>query len=108
MHYIISILTLCLSALHSLSACFFAVLLLQLGGKYVSNEGRIINKLSVIYLEIYVMQWTAFLLLRNGKWRLDNDVVFALMSVIFTVVMALIIHPLFKKTTLAIKVKSNN
>lgn len=108
LHYIISIFTLFLSAIHGLLACFLVVLLLQKGGKYINKGGIAINTFSTIYLEIYVMQGAAFLLLRNGIWRLDNDVAFALMSVLLTVVMALIIHPLFKKTLLVIKVKNNN
>lgn len=96
MHYIISIITLSLSVIHGLLACFLVVVLLMMFGRYVNREGKVVNKLSTIYLEIYVMQGAAFLLLRNSIWNLNNDILFALISVMLTVVFALVIHPIFK------------
>lgn len=77
-------------------------------GRYVNREGKVVNKLSTIYLEIYVMQGAAFLLLRNSIWNLNNDILFALISVMLTVVFALVIHPIFKIILSAIKVRNNN
>lgn len=108
LHYMVSVSTLFLSAIHGILACIFVVLLLMLGGKYVNMGGLVIDKLSTIYLEIYVMQGAAFLLLRNGIWHLDNDLTFVIMSVILTIALAFIIHPLFRTILLVVKGKNNN
>lgn len=107
-HYMVSVSTLFLSAIHGILACFFVVLLLMLGGKYVNKGGWAIDKLSTIYLEIYVMQGAAFLLLRNGIWHLDNDLTFVIMSVILTLALAFIIHPLFGTILLEVKGKNGS
>ena len=107
-HYMVSVSTLFLSAIHGILACFFVVLLLVQGGKYVNKGGWAIDKLSTIYLEIYVMQGAAFLLLRNGIWHVNNDLTFVIMSVILTIALAFIIHPLFRTIILVIKGKNRS
>lgn len=104
-HYIVSILNLSLSAIHGVLACLEVLLILMVLGKRLNKGGKIIDRISAVYLEIYVMQGVAFLLLRNKTWSINNDFSFVILSIVSTLTLALMIHPLFKKTIAIIKVR---
>ena len=50
------------------------------------------------------MQGFAFMMLRNPKWHIENDYMFAILSIIVTMLMASAIHPVFSKIMSSIKV----
>lgn len=104
-HYIASILNMSLSAIHGVLACLEVLLILMVFGKRLNKGGKIVDKMSSVYLEIYVMQGVAFLLLRNKTWSISDDCSFVILSIVLTLILALMIHPLFKKTIAIIKVR---
>lgn len=86
---------------------FFVIMVvggLMLGGSQAHAASVITKRLSAIYLEIYVMQGLAMAVLRNPRWRLDNDCLFAVCSVVLTLALAAAIRPLFQKIISWVKV----
>ncbi len=65
-------------------------------------------RLSNIYLEIYVMQGLAFNFLRNSKWNVQNDFVFATLSIALTMVLSVIIHPVFSRIIALVRTSRMN
>ena len=75
---------------------------------YLKRETFVSRHLCAIYLEIYVMQGFAFMLLRNERFSLDNDCLFIVSSIVLTLTFAALIHPVFKKLMNLVKVQNNN
>lgn len=86
---------------------FFVIMVvggLMLRGSQAHAASFITKRLSAIYLEIYVMQGLAMAVLRNPRWRLDNDCLFAVCSIVLTLALAAAIRPLFLKIISWVKV----
>lgn len=77
--------------------------LIWLGNARVLSSG-VAKKLSLIYLEIYVMQGFVFALLRNSWWSVDNDCLYAVFSVLLTLALATAMRPVFQKIISWVKI----
>lgn len=97
-----------LTSIHGLLFSILTVCALMITAKYLKRETYISRHLCTIYLEIYVMQGFAFMLLRNNWFSIDNDCLFIVSSIILTLILAVIIHPVFQKLMNLVKVQNNN
>lgn len=89
--------------IYGVSFCVLVIVILARVHKKINTQSNILNALSRISLEIYVMQGFAFCLLRNPKWHLNNDILFAISSIALTVFLAYAVNPILTKITLYIK-----
>ena len=80
---------------------FVGVVVVVMMKFYIS--GNIVKELSPYYLEIYTIQGFIFNMLRNEKWSISNDWTFAILSFIFTILMAITLKPMFLKITQAVR-----
>ena len=97
-----------LTSVHGLLFSIMTVCALMVIAKYLKRETFVSRHLCTIYLEIYVMQGFAFMLLRNKRFSLDNDCLYIVSSIILTLTFAVLIHPVFKKLMTLVKVQNNN
>ena len=99
----LGLLKLCMELIYGVTFSGLVVIILAQTHKRLNAQFILTNTLSKISLEIYVMQGFAFCLLRNPKWHLSNDILFALSSIIITLVLAYTVNPILQKITLYIK-----
>ena len=59
--------------------------------------------LSQYYLELYVTQDIAFILVRNSKWNVENDLIYSISSIFLSFVFAFLIHSVFQMINTIIK-----
>lgn len=104
-HYQAVAFNLLLSFMHGVLTCFLIVCAMMLKGRNrFCIPSQPMRWLSSIYLEIYVMQGLAFNFLRNSRWYLDNDYLFAVSSIVLTIVLSVIIHPVFLRIIAFVRV----
>lgn len=63
----------------------------------IDIENKYLTYLSSIYLEVYVIQGFVFNWLRNPLWVIENEYVFALLSFVGSIVLAILLHPFFSR-----------
>lgn len=73
----------------------------------ISLEIKVFKWLSALYFEIYVLQGMVFNMQRNPLWNLDSDYLFFLNSLVFTIIFAMCVHPVFTFIMNSIKKSSN-
>ena len=104
-HYVISITRLLLSMVHGVLFCSILILVLMVAVKIPPETNNLSKRLSSIYLEIYVMQGLAFNFLHNNIYNINDDFMFATLSIFFTIMFAVAIHPIFNKTIKLVKIQ---
>ena len=107
-HYHTVVLKQLLAFTHGVLACFLVVCILMMERIQLLFKSCLLCRLSNIYLEIYVMQGLAFNFLRNSRWNVQNDFVFATVSIALTMVLSVIIHPVFSRIIALVKTSSMN
>lgn len=70
-------------------------LLVYLSSAWISYKFKVLDFLGHYYLEIYVLQGLIFIALRNNYWTLSNPWLFAIFSIIGTLLFAIIAKPIF-------------
>lgn len=70
-------------------------LLVYLSSAWISYKSKVLDFLGHYYLEIYVLQGLIFIALRNNYWTLSNPWLFAIFSIIGTLLFAIIAKPIF-------------
>ena len=97
----------CFTAFHGVTFCFLTVGALMLIGKSIRTDFMITRRLSSIYLEIYVMQGFALYMVRNA-WGISNEYTMAAAMFVLTLLLAITIHPVFKKIISLVKIPQGN
>ena len=72
-----------LNLFHGVLFCCVIILLLAAGATAPKSRNMCARILSQYYLELYVTQGIAFILLRNSKWNVENDLIYSI-SVSYT------------------------
>lgn len=96
-----------LSLIHGIFLSGVLILILTQVGDSLQKETKIKQFLTQNYLELYVMQGLAFILLRNPMWGVENDWIFLISSIAITLVLAVVVHPIFNQIIVKVKAQKN-
>lgn len=77
---------------------FFSIMILIILMR-VKLSGNVLSYFSDCFLEIYVLQGLVFTFLRNSYWTIDNPYLFAIGSLLITILIAKAAHPVFQIIT---------
>lgn len=80
-----------------ISSVFFVVLVLLIVMK-IELKNKLTSYLGKIFFEIYIIQWVGIRIWHSQKLYLKNDFIYLCMTVITTIILAIIIHPMIKCT----------
>lgn len=77
----------------TMSSVFFVVLVLLIVMK-IELKNKLTSYLGKIFFEIYIIQWVGIRLWHSQKLYIKNDLIYLCVSVLTTIVLAIIIHPM--------------
>lgn len=76
-----------------MSTIFFVVVVLLLEMK-IELKNQITSYLGKIFFEIYIVQWIGITIWHSKKLYIENDCIYLCLTIITTVILAIIVHPI--------------